>query len=319
MNEDVRRYIQTCPPCQRVAEGISNPPLRSIPAVIPFEKVNIDFSGPFPRTARGNRYIVVCMDYFTKWPEARATRDAGAMTTARFILDDIVARHGCPRTIHSDRGTSFVNGIIQALSQRFGMRQVLSTAYHPESNGLVERYNRTLGNMLSKLSMDKPTNWDHYLSLALFAYRTAVQSTTRYSPFQLLYGREAILPQELRYLPQGSSYQPEQDEYFAELTTLFGELHQQARENIQATQEGYASSSPGPEPYQVGDLVLYDAYRLSSMGSPKGQTRWTGPYQITEVKPGPSYMMTHPETGHTLRFIHPVALKKFLPPVSLDL
>jgi len=96
----------------------------------------MDFVGPLPETARGNKYIIVAMDYLTKWPEAKALPDAKALSATNFFYEDIICRHGCPKVLLTDRGTHFVNELLDALCQQLGTKHSLSIAYHPQTNGL---------------------------------------------------------------------------------------------------------------------------------------------------------------------------------------
>ena len=109
-----------------------------------FERWGIDIVGPLPITREGNRYIVVAIDYFSRWPEARPLKTANAETVVTFIYEEIICRFGPPRILQSDRGTHFVNEVIRKLTKRFRVRHSLSSSYHPQSNGLVERFNKTL-------------------------------------------------------------------------------------------------------------------------------------------------------------------------------
>ena len=133
------------------------------------------------------------MDYLTKWPEARAFSEATAEVTAQFIYENIICQHGCPQIILSDRGTHFRNTMIKKLMERFQIKHNLSTPYHPQTNGLVERFNRTLCESLAK-TIEYDDEWDLYISPILFAYRTSKHSTTKIEPFYLVYGRDARLP-----------------------------------------------------------------------------------------------------------------------------
>ncbi len=129
----------------------------------------------------------MAIDYFTKYPETRALSNANAKSVANFIYEDIICRHGCPRKIISDRGTYFNNQVIEKLLERFKIRYNLSTLYHPKINGLVERFNKTLCESLAKLN-EKRENWDEYILLTLFAYRTKINKSTQFIPFYLIYG-----------------------------------------------------------------------------------------------------------------------------------
>ena len=130
----------------------------------------------------------------TKWTEARAIQLADALTIALFIYENIICRHGIPREITSDHGTEFVNELMATLYQQFNIRHITTTAYHPQANGLVERANQTLKNTISKAVSQHGGDWDLYLPSALFATRTMRQDSTRFTPFELVYGREARQP-----------------------------------------------------------------------------------------------------------------------------
>ena len=112
---------------------------------------------------------MTAIDYLTKWTEARALEKASAEEVAQFIFEDIICRHGCPKIILSDRGTHFVNKVVDNLCENFKIKHQLSSPYHPQTNGLVERFNRTLTETLAKLS-EETDQWDLQLSAALFAY-----------------------------------------------------------------------------------------------------------------------------------------------------
>lgn len=142
----------------------------------------------------GFKYVVVAIDYFSKWSEARPLYDKTAVSVARFIYDDIICRHGCPRIQINDQGREFLNSLNTELSRLTGTQQRVTSAYHPQANGLVERQNRTIKNCLLKVLQNNVNKWPYILQGVLFAHRTAQHSSTGYSPFKMLYQREAILP-----------------------------------------------------------------------------------------------------------------------------
>jgi len=193
MYEQIRNYVKACDNCQRRGKSKNTDLLHPIEVKDPFQQIGIDIVGPLPITPRENRYIVVATDYLTKWPEARALKRADAASVVDFIYEEIICRHGCPKIILSDRGTHFRNQMVDLLLQKFEIKHYLSTPYHPQTNGLVERFNRTLCESLAKL-IDDVTEWDLFIPSVLFAYRTAQQSTTKITPFYLTYGRQANLP-----------------------------------------------------------------------------------------------------------------------------
>ena len=193
MYEHIRNYVKTCDSCQKREKYRQHGPLHPIEVGAPFDKIGLDFVGPLPSTTRGNKYIIVAMDYMTKYPEAKAVPNATAQQTADFIYEDIICRHGCPNFILSDRGTHFNNLLIEGLMQKFQIKHLLTTPYHPQTNGLVERFNRTLCESLAKLANGN-TEWDRLIPSILFSYRSSKHATTKFTPFLLTYGREPKLP-----------------------------------------------------------------------------------------------------------------------------
>src|SRR6266498_3118840 len=171
IKNDVKSYIQTCDQCQRHEKTIDENELHSIKVKEPFYQWGIDIVKPLTETSRRNKYIVVAIDYFTKYPETRALTNANAKSVVNFIYEDIICRHKCLRKILSDRGSHFNNQVIEKLLERFKIKHNLSTPYHPKTNGLVERFNKTLCESLAKLNEERE-NWDEYISPTLFAYRT---------------------------------------------------------------------------------------------------------------------------------------------------
>src|SRR5216117_2346329 len=193
MYDDIKKYVKSCDTCQRRGQKGGKSYLNPIEVGEPFERIGIDFVGPLERTKRRNRYILVVTDYLTKWPEAKAMKEATAENVVKFIYEGIICRHGCPKIILSDRGTHFRNKLVEELCEKFEIKHKLSAPYHPQTNGLVERFNRTLCESLAKVS-EKENQWDEHIEQVLFAYRTTKHATTKKTPFFMTYGREAILP-----------------------------------------------------------------------------------------------------------------------------
>jgi hypothetical protein len=193
MFNDIRTYVKSCDECQKRGKNWRIEPLHPIKVRQPFDRLGMDIVRPLPETKRGNKYIVVATEYLMKWPEARAIPNARASSVVSFFYKDIICHHGCPKEVLTDRGTHFVNEMLDSLCQELGVKHRLSTAYHLQTNRLVERFNRTLCEALAKYANENKNDWDVYLSSVLFAYRTKKHNTTRYKPFYLIYGRDAIL------------------------------------------------------------------------------------------------------------------------------
>ena len=193
MSSDIMRKCESCVDCASVqGQGVKGtPPLMSIPIGGPFECIGMDFV-ELDKSADGNCYALVFQDYLTKWPEVYAVNNRRAATVAGCLLD-LIWRHGVPQRIIHDRAAEFLADVLQETAHLMGITQLPTSGGHPQANGLVERFNRTLKQMLCKLVSNKGCNWDKLLGGVLFAYRTTPHQSTGVSPFYLLYGREANL------------------------------------------------------------------------------------------------------------------------------
>ena len=279
MHDDIKAYIKSCDSCQRRGRKRNIEPLQPIPIGEPFNKIGIDVVGPLPRTKNGNKYIVVAIDYMTKWPEAKAIPTANAQQIVTFILDDLICRHGCPEIILSDRGSHFRNQQVDQLLEQYGIKHLYSTPYHPATNGLVERFNRTLSESLAKTTSDT-SEWDKNLSSVLFACRTAKQATTKIEPFYLVYGRAAQFP-----LKEGVEIT--ENNILTRLFTLTNELPKtrgqtqlRVAKQQQKQKEYHDRKITKYIEYEIGDKVLvYDAAKQTSHTG-KLDPKWKGPFYI---------------------------------------
>ena len=167
IKKDVETYVKTCDQCQRRGKRTTKNELHSIKISRPFQRVGIDIVGPLPLTDKRNKYIITAMDYLTKWPEARAIKMANAEEVLDFIYEDIICRHGCPQKILTDRGSHFNNQIITKMMEKFKIIHNFSTPYHPKTNGLIERFNKTICEAIAKSGEIK--NWDEKIAPTLLA------------------------------------------------------------------------------------------------------------------------------------------------------
>ena len=186
MRNDVHTFCRSCLVCssRKGTRRTCKPSLQPIPVGGPFHRLGVDVL-QLPLTTRGNRYVVVFMDYLTKWPEAFAVPDQKAETIARLLVNEIICRHGIPEELLSDRGTNFLSSIIQEICLLLGVKKINTSGYHPQTDGLVEKFNSTLTNMIAKSCDICDRDWDDYLPCLLFAYRVSVQHSTNESPFFL--------------------------------------------------------------------------------------------------------------------------------------
>lgn len=196
------------------------PYLTPIPVGGAFDRVGVDII-KFPRSNSGNQYAIVFVDYLTKWPEVFASADQTSPTIARLLVEEVIARHGVPGELLSDRGTSFLSKLMLDVYKLMGITN--TTAYHPQTDGLVERFHRTLTDMLAKSVEKNGKDWDKHLPYVLFAYRSCLQQSTGESPFFLLYGRDPRLPSDEALDVRVDRRTVDIEDYKGELTQHFSE------------------------------------------------------------------------------------------------
>ena len=197
VKDSVVRYVKACLLCQQYNVSRIKKPgyLYPIdPPEGPFQMIGIDYCGPFKRTPRKNQYVLCITDYFTRWIIAIALPNCSAKTTAETIFSGYICRYGVPVTLLSDKGTHFNNQLMDTMTKLVGFNHVFSTVYHPQSNGLVERFNVTFVPQLAKLHNRENNNWDEYLSPVVFAYNSGTHATTGSSPFQLQLDEKLVYP-----------------------------------------------------------------------------------------------------------------------------
>ena len=148
----------------------------------------MDIIGPFPKTAKGNMYVLIIGDYFTKWVKAYPMSDMEATTVAK-CLYDFICRFGAPDMLHTDQGRNFESALISELCKLLGITKTRTTPYHPQSNGMIEHFNRTLLSMLSTVLGEEGENWEVALPAVMLAYHSSPYQTHQ-SPFMLTFGRE---------------------------------------------------------------------------------------------------------------------------------
>ena len=196
MESAVRVYIRTCDSCQRHKIPRLKPAgfLQPILTSEPFQNLGVDILGPFPVSEHQNRFIIVAVDYLTKWAITAALPDSKTERIVDFLIEKVVLQHGAPETLISDGARNLNSAIGKELLIALRTDHRVSTGYHPQSLGQVERLNHTLAGMLAMYVDEQHDDWDDQLPAVTFAYNTGRQETTGYSPFYLLYGRQPRLP-----------------------------------------------------------------------------------------------------------------------------
>jgi transposase InsO family protein len=283
---DAKHWCNTCPSCaaRKTHPPRQQAPLNTITTGTPMQTVAVDILGPLPQTSSGNRYILVAMDYFTRWAEAYAIQNQEATTVADKLVSNFFLRFSPPEQLHSDQGRQFESSLLHEVCRSLGIHKTRTTPYHPQGDGLVERFNRTLLNMLATTAEDHPATWETLLPKLCMAYNTSIQASTGYTPFYLMFGREARLPVDLMFGPSPTDT-TSPNEYTAQLQLSLREAYQRVRTNLTTAhnrQKDYYDQRIHGRPIQPGNLVW-----LLSPAVPVGHSRklhcpWTGPYEVLQ-------------------------------------
>ena len=288
LREDIEDWCRCCQDCAESKSPSSTARGPLIPSRVgyPMQRVALDLFGPLPVTRRGNKYILVVTDYFTRWVEAYSLPNQEAATVARVLVNEWVSRYGAPDVIHSDQGKNFDSQLFKGMCQLLGIHKTRTTPYHPQSDGLVERFNRTLKTLLRIQMKQVPEDmWDEELPLLMLAYRSSVQESTRFTPYRLMFGREVRLPVELMF---GGTPAPGEThtDYVTHLRERLEGAYRVVRENlhgaVQHQKQHYDRKTTGGR-YQVGDPVWLYSPAVSRGQTAKFHRPWKGPYRVVKV------------------------------------
>jgi hypothetical protein len=296
MYKDIKGYITSCHKCEakKSIQSYRNIPIGSLPFPShPFECLGIDILGPLPETdVHHNKYILVIVDYLTRWPFAFPLTNARTKTIANALVERVFLEHGFPSSLLSDRGSNFLSELMLAVLHIFRVKKLNTSSYHPQTNGMTERFNRTLTMMLSHYVNQYQRDWDRYLPYVLYAYRTAPHSTTKHSPFYLVYGREAIYPFDLLVRDSSETnveslcVDDEARRYVTELITRLGIAHnsviREAKEAKRMREVNNENLYQVPH-YAVGSLVLLYTPAIKPKTVKKLTALWTGPFEVLEI------------------------------------
>ncbi|GFT96446.1 retrovirus-related Pol polyprotein from transposon 412 [Trichonephila clavipes] len=232
VQSDVEKCCRICDPCaaRKGPRKRTRGRLQLYNLGAPFERIAFDILGPLSRSSDDNNNILVVMDYFTKWPEVYPIPDQEASTVAEVLVQHWISRFGVPLQLHSDQGRKFDSAVCKRRCEILAIDTTRTTALHPQSDGMVERFNRTILNSLSLLVSSNQQDWDRKLPFSLLAYRSAVHETTGYSPSQMLFGRDRLPADLLFSQPPDAPLSPE--EYIEKLQARMEEMHHLAGERI---------------------------------------------------------------------------------------
>ena len=313
---DVAELCRTCEDCQKTAYcKTQRAPLIPLPIMEePFQRIAMDIVGPLPRSRSGKRYILVVCDYATRYPEAVPLRSIDAEHVAEELVV-LFSRVGVPKEILTDQGSNFTSQLLKEIYRLLHVHPIRTTPYHPQTDGLVERFNKTLKSMLRKTAVEEGKDWDKVIPYLLFAYREVPQASTGFSPFELLYGRSVRGP--LDVLKEAWSVGERSDESVVshviamrEKMSMMVDLVKENMTQAQGRQKHWYDQKARHREFQEGDQVLV----LLPTSANKLLARWQGPYEVRKRVGRVNYQIEMHDRRKRRRIFHVNMLRKFNTP-----
>lgn len=315
--DDVKTFIKNCDSCQRI-KAVNKAPSGALqPISVPntrWQQISMDFITHLPLTKQGFDAILVVIDSLTKQIHLIATKTTFcAKDIARQFFDTIFRYHGIPLKIISDRDPKFMSAFWRSLFKMLGTQLAPSTAYHPQTDGLTERANRTVQEMLRVFIQGcDETEWDKLLTPVEFAYNNSVQGSTNISPFKLDTGQDPITPQSLLGDCAAQSPNPAANNFLSEINRNI----KMASENIvkaQQRQKKYADKRRSEADFEIGDQVLLSTknLKLPQHKTPKFQPRYIGPFKVVSKINSVAYTLCLPDDFKIHPTFHVSLLKRY--------
>ena len=310
---DVANHCRSCKACQLdSSRRVSRVPLMPLPIIAePFRRIAMDIVGPLPKSRGGKRYILVVCDYATRYPEAIPLRSIDAEHVAEELVH-LFTRVGIPEEILTDQGANFMSALLYETYKLLKVKPIRTSPYHPQTDGLVERFNQTLKAMLRKTAKSEGKDWDKLIPYVLFAYREVPQESTGFSPFELLYGRTVRGPldvlRETWEEPQAKdanvvSYVVAMREKLDQMTELVHDNLSRAQEY----QKTWYDKSARAREVGVGEKVIV----LLPTSTHKLRAQWQGPYTVVRKIGDANYVVDMKDKEKRHRTFHVNMLKRW--------
>lgn len=317
MSKDIAEFCKACPECQY--SGIRKPrkvPLIPLPVIdVPFQRLGMDIVGPLERSKTGYKYMLVICDYATRFPEVFPLKNIKAKAVASCLVQ-FFSRVGIPKEILTDRGTNFTSKFLQQVYQLLGIKGLKTSSYHPETDGLVERFNQTLVQMLRKFVNEVGTDWDQWIPYLMFAYREVPQASTGFSPFQLMYGHEVQGPLSLvRELWEGNSGTSTKTNVIDYVLAMRHKLQQMTEfasahlKETQKKQKMWYDRKARIRSFEPGQKVLV----MLPTSENKLLGKWQGPFEVAKKIGTTTYEIATPGQARSHRVLHINLLKEWFP------
>ncbi|MCO5602319.1 hypothetical protein L7F22_056449 [Adiantum nelumboides] len=321
MHADVQHWCRSCHNCQvNGNKKLLYGPRQAVIANGPFEKWGIDAMGPLPRTANGKLYILVAIDYMTRWVEAQSVAKVNEKTVSKFVYTHICCRFGTPLEIVSDNGPGFRRGLLTEVCEELKISHRHSTPYYPQSNGLVEKANGIIAGIVRKMVESKPKRWDNFLDGAIWAYKTTYRDATQFTPFHLVYGQEALQPIELN-IPTikltGRQEQSNEEAWIDRLLNLVelewkreAAYHCYEKKALQLKDK--LNEGIKDKEIKEKSLVLRYNNALDNRFDAKFERRWEGPFIVKKAFTGGYYQLMDLNGKEHPRKVNGYRLKPYL-------
>lgn len=315
LRKDVVQYCRSCHTCQVVGkpnQKIPVAPLQPIPAFEePFSRVIIDCVGPLPRTKTGHKYLLTIMCASTRFPEAIPLRNIKTPSIVKALVK-FFTLVGLPRELQSDQGSNFMSGIFQQVMYELKIKQCKSSAYHPESQGALERFHQTLKNMLRTYCTENEKDWDEGIHLLLFAVRESVQESLGFSPFELVFGHNVRSPLKvLKETLMSEESELNLLEYVSDFKHRLIKACEFAKGNLASKQQKmktWYDKNARERKFKPGDKVLV----LLPLQDHPLQARYSGPYVVEKKISDVNYIVQTPDRRKKTQLCHINMLKEYI-------
>lgn len=318
LKSDVARYCKTCHVCQLTGkpnQTIPRAPLYPIPVIgEPFERVIVDCVGPLPKTRTGNQFLLTIMCCATRYPEAIPLRKITARTVIKALVK-FFSTFGLPKVLQTDQGTNFLSKLFAKVLQTLSISHNVSSAYHPESQGALERWHQTLKSMLRKYCMDTQKDWDEGVPLVLFAIRETVQESLGFSPAELVFGHTVrgplkVLKEQILASNSVGSADKNVLDYVSQMRERLHDACAVAQETMSNSQQRmklqYDRKAVSRD-WKPGDQVLV----LLPIPGSALSARFSGPYVIERKISETDYVVKTPDRRRSSRVCHVNMLKTY--------
>jgi transposase InsO family protein len=298
MFKEIYAYVTTCVACQTPNLEKVRAPMQETPVPpYPFCHIGVDVSGPYPTTMLGNTYIIGFIDLYSGWPEAFSMPANTTDNVAHLLIEEIIPRHSGIQILTSDNGGENCFKVMQKVCEELNIKHIKTSFYHPQGNAKIERFHRTLHDILSKLTAENPKSWNLFLSQALAAKRFNPSDTTQMSPFFALYNRDPVLPLDNILQPRRKYHGEQYHTIALERQHKSFLLVHKFQKRAKRRQVRYANKGVKDVECQVEDSVYFKNHVREN----KLSSRWLPYYRIIDQTSPVNCMITNQLTGKTTK------------------